>query len=459
MNLRSIVAAALSSLPLLSAQTITFGSNESVELESGWVAFSQPSGFTAAQRAQILQLVNAKLLAAGINLTATAGDTGPCRIVISDSQAPPITGVQGSETDIGAGDGEPAIVFMAEHPDAPDFEHVHDIANSIKALIAAKHGAGANYHALADAMTQNQGAARYQDLAYGSTAATQMQLNSALTSALTETSVRPTDLRYRIDTTPGRRLRSLDTVMTYAPGLHAGSQFGHLRADGTFVAIGQAGLLETAPASFFFDRRGVDFAIRLQSGAICALSNGKARVSLQNVNPANFDVFDSLQVLFDADGNHIPDATVSLQTVGDSTGGFYHSYYPGSGEDLFLSASINVNASFLSGQPAQVANPADVIYTRVRSFEGQFANEPAFLVGELFSSSTPTPIPFPGIWFSGSNHFVLQSGSIGPAGMLGNIFVPGGLSGHHLLLQAVSLSLNAGNGLLATTDGMTVTFL
>lgn len=199
-----------------------------------------------------MQMVNAKLQAAGISPGATSGSTGPCRIIISNSQAPPVPGVQGNETDVGAGDGEPAIVFIQEHADVPIYEHVNDIANAIKALIAAKHGAGANYNSTATVMTQNQGSARYTDLSFDGTAAIQMALNHGIVNAMTETSSRPTDLRYRLDTTPGRCLRSLDGQLTCHAGLQSGSRFGHLRADDTFVAYGQEGLLESAPASFYF---------------------------------------------------------------------------------------------------------------------------------------------------------------------------------------------------------------
>ena len=55
----------LSSIGSLTAQTVSFGSNETIELASGWVAIAQPSGFTPAEQASIMQRVNAKLQAAG----------------------------------------------------------------------------------------------------------------------------------------------------------------------------------------------------------------------------------------------------------------------------------------------------------------------------------------------------------------------------------------------------------
>jgi hypothetical protein len=38
-------AVLLSSISALSAQTVSFGSNETIELASGWIAIAQPSGF------------------------------------------------------------------------------------------------------------------------------------------------------------------------------------------------------------------------------------------------------------------------------------------------------------------------------------------------------------------------------------------------------------------------------
>ena len=449
----------LSSISLLSAQTISFGSNETIELASGWVAIAQPSGFTAAEQASILQRVNAKLQAAGINLNATAGPSGPCRIIISDSQAPPVIGVQGNETDVGDGTGGPAIVFMAEHPNVPNYQHVDDIANSIKALIAAKHGAGANYQSTANAMTQIQGNARFTDLPYGGNSASQMQFNAGIMNAMTEKSLRPTDVRYRVDTTPGRRLPSLDVELTYSPGLQAGSLFGHLRTDGTFVTFGQAGFLPVAPASFFFDGSGVDFAIRLSNGAVHSLSNGTGRPMLLHANASNPDVFDRVDVQFDVNGDGIPDATVHVQVEGSGGGGFYTRYYPGTDEDLTINGSVNINASYLTSQRAQTANAGDIFYSRVRSSEGQFAGAPALLVAEAFVAASPVvAMPLPGVQVS-TGYILLQAGTVGPAGMLGNLPIPAGWAGYHLLLQGFAISSFAGNGLYGATDAMTLTFL
>jgi len=452
-------AVLLSSITALHAQTLTFGSNETIELASGWIAIAQPSGFTAAEQASILQRVNAKLMAAGINLNASIGNSGPCRIIISDSQAPPVIGVQGNETDVGAGNGEPAIVFMAEHPNVPSYQHVDDIANSIKALIAAKKGAGANYSATANAMTQQQGNARFTDLAYGATTATQMLLNAGISNAFTNTTTRPTDVRYRVDTTPGRRLQSLDVQVTYLAGLQSGSRFGHLRADGSFVSFGLQGVLNSAPASFFFDGAGVDFAIRLFNGTVHSLSDGTGRTVMLQANSNNPDVFDRFDVQFDVNGDRVPDATMQVQVQGAGSGGFYTHYYPGTDEDLTLNGSVNVNASYLTGQRAQVAQAGDIFYPRIRSSEGQFAGALALLVAEPFVAASPVvPLSLPGVQVS-ANHFVLTSGSIGPAGLLGSLSIPFGWSGYHLMLQGFSVSANAGNGIYGSTDAMTLTFL
>lgn len=61
----------LTSLASLGAQVVSFDSNETIELESGWIAIAQPSGFSPAEQAQIMQMVNAKLQAAGISPGAT----------------------------------------------------------------------------------------------------------------------------------------------------------------------------------------------------------------------------------------------------------------------------------------------------------------------------------------------------------------------------------------------------
>lgn len=459
--LRHTAAAAivLSSIGSLSAQTVSFGSNETIELASGWIAIAQPSGFTPAEQASIMQRVNAKLQAAGINLTATTGPTGPCRIIISDSQAPPVIGVQGNETDVGDGTGGPAIIFTAEHPDVPNYQHVDDIANSIKALIASKHGAGANYQTNVNAMTQIQGAARFTDLPYGGNSASQMQFNAGIMNAMAEKAPRPTDIRYRVDTTPGRRLQSLDVELTYSPGLQTGSRFGHLRADGTFVTYGQQGFLPVAPASFFFDGSGVDFAIRLSNGNVYSLSNGKGRTQLLHVNASNPDVFDRFDVQFDVNGDGVPDATVHVQVAGNGAGGFYTRYYPGTDEDLVLSGSVNVNAAYLTGQRAQTAQGGDIFYPRVRSSEGQFAGAPSLLVAEAFVASSPVvAMALPGVQVS-TGYIVLQAGLVGPAGMLGSLPIPAGWAGYHLLLQGFAISSFAGNGLYGATDAMTLTFL
>lgn len=448
----------LSSITALSAQTLTFSSNETIELSSGWIAIAQPSGFTAAQQASILQRVNAKLMAAGINLQASIGNSGPCRIIISDSQAPPVPGAQGNETDVGA-EGEPAIVFVAEHPNVPLYQHVDDIANSIKALIASKKGAGANYNANATAMTQIQGSARFTDLPYDGTAATQMLLNAGVANAMTDRLPRPTDVRYRLDDTPGRRLQSLDVQVTYQPGTQTGSRFGHLRADGTFVSFGIEGVLNSAPASFFFDGAGVDFAIRLFNGAVHSLSDGTGRTVMSQVNTNNPEVYSGFAVQFDVNGDRVPDATMQVQVAGGGTGGFYTRYYPGTDEDLTLQGSVNVNASYLAGQRAQVAQAGDIFYPRIRSAEGQFAGALALFVVEPFTPAAPVvPIALPGVQLS-ANNFVVTSGAIGPAGLLGSLPIPFGWSGYHLMMQGFAVSANAGNGIYGSTDAMTLTIL
>jgi len=458
----TLAAMFLTSLGTLSAQTtIDFGSDDFIETSTGWVANTDPSGFSATEQAWILQMVNAKLQAAGINHTAAAGNSGPCRIIISDSQAPPIGSLQGAETDVGSGNGGPAIVFMAEHPAGPNYQHVNDIANSIKALIAAKLAAGANYNAGSNtnAMTQLQGSARFTDLGYGTTAATQMQLNAGVMNGMTERYPRPTDVRYQLDTTPGRRLNSFDVQLTYVAGQHPGSSFGHLRADGTFVTFGQQGTLQSAPASFFFDGSGVDFAIRLSNGAVYSLSNGAGRARLMQANANNLDVFDRIDVDFDTDGNRIADALIQVQATGNGTGGFYTRFYPGTDEDLELTGSVNIHAAWLGGNFAQVAHAGSVFYPRMRSPENQFTGAPAFLIGEPFVTTAPTPVGLPGIHLSAGGHFLLMVGTMGPAGFLGSMPIPAGWTGYHLLMQGVSLSPNAGNGVFGATDAVTLTFL
>lgn len=457
--LATFCAFAVSALSTLTAQVVSFDANEPVQLESGWIAMARPSGFTAAEQAWILRLVNAKLQAAGINLNATSGSTGPCRIVISNSQEPPVPGATGSESDIGAGDGEPSIVYLMEMPDVPIYEHVHDVANAIKALIAAKHGAGANQHASADAMTQQQGTARFTDLAYDGTAATQMLLNAGVTNALTDPVARPTDVRYRVNRTPGRRLQTFDCTLTYAAGLQAGSRFGHLRADGTFVTHGQQGVLETAPASYFFDGRGVDFAIRLSNGTVHSLSNGHGRVDLLNANPQNFDVFAQIRVQFDVNADMIPDATLDVQASQPGIGGFYTDHFRGTGEDLALDVGLNTRVSWLMGKPAQVVSPGATIRMGLQSLEGLFYGNPGFIVGTVFATTPPAAIPgFPGLYLE-PGHFILSIGSMSPAGLSRTLTIPASGSGLHLLLQGCAFGQWSNNGLVGASDGVTVTVL
>jgi hypothetical protein len=247
-------------------------------------------------------------------------------------------------------------------------------------------------------------------------------------------------------------------LLTYSPGQNAGSRFGHLRADGTFISFGAAGTLETAPASFYFDGSGVDFAVRLANGAVHSLSSGSGRADMVLTNPNNPDVYDRIQVQFDFDTDPWADATIEVQVQGGGEGGFYNRYYPGTDEDLQLTGSINVNASWLTGQPAQVAHASDVFYPRVRSLEGQFAGAPAILVADPFTTGAPlVAIALPGVQVSPA-FILLSAGFIGPAGFLSNLPIPAGWEGYHLMLQAFAVSALAGNGLFGATDAMTLTF-
>jgi len=53
----------------------------------------------------------------------------------------------------------------------------------------------------------------------------------------------------------------------------------------------------------------------------------------------------------------------------------------------------------------------------------------------------------------------LTTGIIGPAGFLGNLPIPAGWPGYHVLVQGLAVSPWSGNGLYGSTDAMTLTFL
>ncbi|MCK5940509.1 MAG: hypothetical protein KAI24_00965, partial [Planctomycetes bacterium] len=136
--------------------------------------------------------------------------------------------------------------------------------------------------------------------------------------------------------------------------------------------------------------------------------------------------------------------------------------WPGSGEDLTLGTTVNASGAPHSCE--KVAATGDLLTMSVASPSGRFTFAPYLLLVELYPTGGTPPPPIPGlpalhvhpltaIWLVDP----LSPGPLGPAvlpagGAPHAWFVPPGLTGATLRLQAGVFSPLAANGVFALTD-------
>lgn len=144
--------------------------------------------------------------------------------------------------------------------------------------------------------------------------------------------------------------------------------------------------------------------------------------------------------------------------------------YPGTGEDFVLLTGLN-GAPPTTGiaYDQKTAHASDILSIRFESPGLTFVNTATLLLGQLLATGGPTPVlpgypslhvnPFAG-GFIVFNALTAPFGPLllPPGGLTFNVAIPAGLFGNSLMLQALSLSSTAINGVFAATDGHEIAF-
>ena len=147
--------------------------------------------------------------------------------------------------------------------------------------------------------------------------------------------------------------------------------------------------------------------------------------------------------------------------------------WPGSGEDLVLMSAIGADCEFRGsgfGLDHRQVGPGDLLRLHVDSPGGAFDFLGLNIVANAYTTGMP-PTSFPGfpeLHLSASQVVYLMRGTaqgpLGPTGLLlpSGItrawFIPSGLAGNSLLVQAYVRSGAATNGIFAITDGLQIEF-
>ena len=142
--------------------------------------------------------------------------------------------------------------------------------------------------------------------------------------------------------------------------------------------------------------------------------------------------------------------------------------YPGTGEDLRLSSAVG-GASPTSGPGIDVktAFAGDLLEFNVSSPNSTYTLQNYYLVGTIFAQGAP-PVPqFPllGLWVDLPSHFIMV-GALTPMGYTliapngSSTFwrAPAGFPGLALMVQALSISPSAANGIYASADAHEIQF-
>jgi hypothetical protein len=132
----------------------------------------------------------------------------------------------------------------------------------------------------------------------------------------------------------------------------------------------------------------------------------------------------------------------------------------GTGEHVELRTAVGGTPA--AAPDVKPAAPFSVVNAEVRQKFGRSTNQTYMLFGDLVSTSLPVPAgPFPGTWL-GSNAVLLQIGAMpsytSSAPAQWSLFVPPGVAGYTLVLQAGLLNPDARNGIFESSIGHRVQF-
>ncbi len=141
--------------------------------------------------------------------------------------------------------------------------------------------------------------------------------------------------------------------------------------------------------------------------------------------------------------------------------------FPGTGDDIRLFTGIDATPDPLDVKPAF---PGQILGIDFDSPFGTYFDDPYLVAGQLFLPGQPPVNAIPGLHLNlfGMPPFILVDGlnplgplpppPIFPGGNLHTYLIPPGLGGLDLMLQALVLTPNSGNGFLAASDGKVISF-
>ncbi|MAG54838.1 MAG: hypothetical protein CMJ83_00950 [Planctomycetes bacterium] len=164
-------------------------------------------------------------------------------------------------------------------------------------------------------------------------------------------------------------------------------------------------------------------------------------------------------------------------TVTDVCGGGYEVWdtfvdvslpqFPGTNDDWRFFTGVN---GVIDTSDFRIVFPNDVVSILYESPNGTYFNDPYYVFGNPVIGIPQPFLPVPGAWVDPLNpgFFPLIDGvtpigplppaPILPGGNLHSFLVPPGLSGQDLMLQALVISPQAGNGIFGTSDAKVIQF-
>ncbi len=141
--------------------------------------------------------------------------------------------------------------------------------------------------------------------------------------------------------------------------------------------------------------------------------------------------------------------------------------YPGTGDDIRLFTGIDDTPDALDFKEAF---PGQTLFIDYDSPGGTYFDDPYLIAGQLFTPGQPPFNNIPGLYLNlfGFSPFILVDGlnplgplpppPILPGGNLHGFPIPPGVGGLDLMLQALVLTPNSGNGFLGVSDGKIISF-
>jgi hypothetical protein len=138
--------------------------------------------------------------------------------------------------------------------------------------------------------------------------------------------------------------------------------------------------------------------------------------------------------------------------------------FPGTPDALDLYANVNGTGDPLAS--VRSANAGSLLSVRIKSSSGSLVGGLPLLAARLYFTGNPFAVPGGGIWMDGQSVVFYGSLSAPPFGFPGlpadglqfDFTVPAGLTGQTVRMQGLVTSVNASNGLYATSNATEVTF-